>query len=171
MKKILMVLGLVASFATIQAQDNIEKITENPTGYIKGAYPYYYGSQDGVLYVFLGSEPAVLVRYPSNDPRESFTIPGSVTRIAKGAFKGCRNLKEVILPARLIYIGDDAFDDTEIESFVVSGNDVTSHVPMKEAEGDSTVRYYDMSGRPLSSSTEGITVAVDGKKATKVLNR
>ena len=171
MKKILSIVCLLASFATIQAQDNIEKIADYPTGYIKGAYPYYYGSQDGVLYVFLGSEPTILVRFPANDPRESFTIPNSVTRIAKGAFKGSRNLKEVILPASVIYIGDDAFDDTEIESFVVAGNDITSHAPAKEAQGDSPVRYYDMSGRPLAAPSEGITLAVEGEKATKLLTR
>lgn len=41
---------------------------------------------------------------------ESITIPASVTEISSGAFKGCKNLKEVIfLGNGLLTIGDNAF--------------------------------------------------------------
>lgn len=171
MKKIFFALFIILSVATVRAQDNIERTADYPTGYIKGAYPYNYGSIDGVLYVFLGSEPTILVRYPANDPRKSFSIPNSVSRIAKGAFKGCRNLKELIIPRSVIYIGDDAFDDTEIESFLVSGNDISTYTPAKREGEDSSIRYYDLSGRPLSSPVEGINLVVEGSNTTKVITR
>ena len=98
MKKLLLIIGMFFGAYNCYAQDILERTDTYPTGYIKAAYPYYFGTIDGVLYIFVGSSPSVLVKYPMQDPRESFTIPNTVSRISKGAFKGCRNLKEIIIP-------------------------------------------------------------------------
>ncbi|MEX1819626.1 leucine-rich repeat domain-containing protein [Metamycoplasma hominis] len=50
------------------------------------------------------------------------TIPSSIKEIGKGAFSGCRNLKEVILNEGLEKIGDEAFSSTKIESITIPGS-------------------------------------------------
>ncbi|QKX38297.1 leucine-rich repeat protein [Metamycoplasma hominis] len=49
------------------------------------------------------------------------TIPDSVKEICKGAFYGCKNLKEVILNEGLEKIGAEAFKYTNIESITIPG--------------------------------------------------
>lgn len=169
MKELLLITGMALWACCIYAQDNLERTDNFPTGYIKGAYPYYFGSVDGVLYVFLGANPGFLVKYPSNDPRESFTIPNTVSRIGKGAFKGCHNLREIVIPSSVYYIGDDAFDDTEIERFVVSGNDVSTHNIPVSPESPGIDGFYDMSGRVLDCPPSGVGIRVEEGIATKIL--
>ena len=171
MKKLLLIIGMTLWACCLYAQDNIERTDNYPTGYIKAAYPYYYGTIDGVLYVFLGSSPSILVKYPSQDIRESFTIPNTVSRISKGAFKGSRNLKEIIIPGSVFYIGDDAFDDTEIERFVVSGNDISTHNRPVESINPGGAGYYDLSGIPIDTPPAGIGIMVEHGKGTKILNK
>lgn len=173
MKKLLLIIGMTLWACCGYAQDVIERTDNYPTGYIKGAYPYYFGTIDGVLYVFVGSYPTVLVKYPSQDSRESFTIPNTVSRISKGAFKGCRNLKEIIIPGSVFYIGDDAFDDTEIERFVASGNDISAYSqPVETMNPVSGVDgYYDLSGKATDSPPSGIGIKVEQGKGTKILNK
>ncbi|AKJ52510.1 leucine-rich repeat protein [Metamycoplasma hominis] len=50
------------------------------------------------------------------------TIPDSVKEICKGAFYGCKNLKEVILNEGLEKIGAEAFKYTNIESITIPGS-------------------------------------------------
>lgn len=171
MKNLLLIVGMALWACCVCAQDNIERTDNYPTGYIKAAYPYYFGTVDGVLYVFVGSSPSILVKYPSLDPRETFTIPNTVSRISKGAFKGCRNLREIIIPGSVFYIGDDAFDDTEIERFVVSGNDISTYNRPVESTNPGSVRYYDLSGIASDSPPAGIGIAVEqGKESVKSLH-
>ena len=169
MRKILLIIGIALWSCCVYAQDTIERTDNYPTGYIKGAYPYYFGTIDGVLYIFVGSSPSVLVRYPSQDTRESFTIPNTVSRISKGAFKGCRNLKEIIIPGSVFYIGDDAFDDTEIERFVVSGNDISANNHPVESINPGGDRYYDLSGIPADTPPVGIGITIKQGKGKKIL--
>jgi len=44
-------------------------------------------------------------------PIEQVRIPGSVRAIAKGAFRNCKKLKEIVLPDSLESVADDAFVD------------------------------------------------------------
>lgn len=169
MKKLLSVIVMTLLACSLFAQDNIERTDNFPTGYIKGSFPYSFGSIDGVLYVFLGSEPSILVKYPPNDPSESFTIPNSVSRISKGAFKGCRNLKEIIIPPSVHYIGDDAFDDTEIERFVVASNDVSAYNNKVESVAPGIAGYFDLSGKAFDNPPSGIGIMVEKGVATKIL--
>ena len=144
----ILVLGMVMMLGWNlgHAQTFIETAEQEPTGYLSIKQPYYYASKDGVLYIFSGKNPRVLVRFPSADTRASFTVPPTVDRIARGAFKGCYNLKEIILPASLLYVGENAFEDTEIESFKVEGNDMSGMTTMApDIEPDTS--YYTISGQ------------------------
>ena len=171
MKKLLLIIGMALCAFSVYAQDNIERTDNYPTGYMKAAYPYYFGTIDGVLYVFVGSSPSILVKYPSQDTRESFTIPNTVSRISKGAFKGCHNLKEIIIPGSVLYIGDDAFDDTEIERFVVSGNDISAYNRPVESINPGGVGYYDLSGMPIETPPDGVGIMMEHGQGTKILNK
>ena len=169
MKKILILILLCLPLGAAYSQDNIEKSSDFTTGYIKGSYPYTFGTIDGVLYVFLGQDPFILVKYPSSDLRESFTIPNTVSRIARGAFMGARNLKELIIPYSVKYIGENAFDDTDIEKFTVSGNDVSAHFNAINEQDAGGVTYYDISGIPHPTPQTGVNIKMEGGSATKVI--
>ena len=170
MKKIFLIFAFLISVALCSAQDALEKISDYPTGYLKGSYlNSNFGTIDGVLYLFMASEPYILVRYPAGDTRESFTIPNTVTRIARGAFQGCR-LKELIIPNSIFYIGDNSFEGAEIESFVVSGSDVSTGMSSVGLPQDEGTRYYDLSGQSLPNPSRGVNIKVEGGTATKVLN-
>lgn len=170
-KKLLLIIGMLFWACCVYAQDVLERTDNYTTGYIKGAYPYYFGTIDGVLYIFVGSSPCVLVKYPSQNPRETFTIPNTVSRISKGAFKGCHYLKEIVIPGSVFYIGDDAFDDTEVERFVVSGNDISANNHSVESMHHGVDGYYDLSGKALDTLPAGIGLIVDKGKGTKILNK
>ena len=169
LKNILLAMVMSLAAGPCLAQDNLERVDNVPTDYIKGAYPYYFGTIDGVLYVFLGSSPSILVRYPALDPRETFTIPTTVSRISKGAFKDCRNLREIIIPSSVIYIGDDAFDGVEIERFVVMGNDVTTQSSRIESAAPEDTRFYDLSGHEIPAPNNGLSIRLERGTATKIL--
>lgn len=168
MQKYLLTFVMSLTISLGFAQANLETDSAFPTGYIKATSPYYYGTQDGVLYVFSGRDPFILVRYPEADTRQSFTIPNTVSRISRGAFKGCKNLEELIIPTSVFYIGDNAFDDSAITSFVVSGNDFGAvNAPVRESSGQN--QYYDLSGKAISQPEEGISIVVSDGVAKKVM--
>lgn len=170
MKKFFLYLAMFLCCAIGYAQDNIEKTDSYPTGYIKAAYPYYYDTIDGVLYVFSGSSPHILVRFPVDDSRQTYTIPKYVTRIARGAFRGCKNLKELIIPTTVMYIGEDAFDDSGITSFTVSDKQSGAVSPSPDAsKGTEGIQYFDLSGKALANPTPGVNILVNNGSATKVL--
>lgn len=167
MNRIILILLTLLSAFSIYAQTNLENGDKFPTGYTKATNPYSFGSKDGVLYVFLSNNPYILVKYPSKDTRESFTIPNTVTRIARGAFKGCINLREIIIPSSVIYIGDNAFDDTELESLRVSGNDLGLNFPSTDKSEDN--KYFSISGIPISNPSKGINIILNNGVSKKVL--
>lgn len=167
MKKIILFLMICFGINLSYSQANIENDDNFPTGYISATNPYYYGSIDGVLYVFSGRNPYVLVRFPQGDPRESFEIPATVARIARGAFKGCMNLKELIIPESVYLIGDNAFDDSEIMSFIVSGNNLSVGSTFDTNRDDP--KYFGLSGIQTSEPISGINIEVSNGKSKKIL--
>lgn len=68
---------------------------------------------DGVQYSMENGakKKYTLDRFPPNHPAEEFSIPDGVDEIGDDAFKGCRNLKQLIIPASVRYIGEAAFAD------------------------------------------------------------
>jgi hypothetical protein len=65
-----------------------------------------YSSEDGVLY---NKDKTTLIVYPSGKPNSTFTIPGSVTRIADFAILNAYSLTSVTIPNSVTWIGEDAF--------------------------------------------------------------
>lgn len=58
------------------------------------------------------------------------TVPDGVTEIGEVAFAACRSLTDIILPASLEKIADDALKDAEDHTFEPKGNlPVTIHAP------------------------------------------
>lgn len=69
----------------------------------------WYRLEDGALVENATND---LIAFPSGTERTAFSVPGYVTRIRLGAFMGCENLEEVILPEGLV----------TLESFVFEGS-------------------------------------------------
>lgn len=66
-----------------------------------------YTSVDGVLF---GDYGTTLVYFPTYKEIKDYTIPAGVTKIADGAFYGCRHLEGTLtIPARISAIGEAAF--------------------------------------------------------------
>lgn len=170
MKKILMLcLTFIMVATTATAQDNLETNSTYTTGYIKAGKPYNFQTIDGVLFACIGNDPYTLVRYPAADERTSYVIPNYVTRIARGAFQGCKNLQELTIPSTVIYIGDNAFDDSSISSFKVEGADDTSAHTLNSSSTKASERY-DLAGRSLSTSSKGVNIVrVNGNGVRKAL--
>lgn len=165
-KKTFFTLVMLINVCLSYAQANIEFNEEYPTGYISTKNPYYFGSLEGVLYVFNGRNPYILVRYPCTDSRESFVIPNTVVRIARGDFKNCLNLRDLVIPGSVIYIGDNAFDDSEISIFRCSDNEASLNFLIYE---DAKTYHFDTSGKPISTPTYGINICVENGVAKKVM--
>ncbi len=91
-----------------------------------------YVSVDGVLYTAgeINNESvytvgSTLVLYPQNKAGDTFTVPDTVTKIARYAFKGNRNLVEIVIGANVSTLGDgendyEVFGEAKkLERFVV----------------------------------------------------
>ena len=69
-----------------------------------------YVSVDGVLYT---ADEKTLVLYPQNKAGDTFTVPDTVTKIARRAFRGNNNLVEIVIGANVSALGVDR-DDYEV---------------------------------------------------------
>ena len=91
-----------------------------------------YVSVDGVLYTAgeINNESvytvgSTLVLYPQNKAGDTFTVPDTATKIARYAFKGNRNLVEIVIGANVSTLGDgendyEVFGEAKkLERFVV----------------------------------------------------
>lgn len=65
--------------------------------------------------------PNILIKYPCSKVDDTYVIPENTDFIANYAFRGCKNLKKLIIPRSVCYIGEHAFDDSSIEEFIVAG--------------------------------------------------
>lgn len=89
--------------------DNLQAVTVD-------AENKYYSSDDcGVLF---DKNKTMLIKYPTGNKRESYTVPNSVTTIVEGAFD-CQNLTSVIIPNGVKFIGDYAFCSINITSVII----------------------------------------------------
>ena len=81
-------------------------------------------SVEGVLYSKnADGNPGVLLVYPSGKSDESFTIPGTVTAIADGAFKYHSDLSEITIPASVTSIGKEAFRESSLTAVTFEDGD------------------------------------------------
>jgi hypothetical protein len=182
MKKILL-LVMMTTALTVNAQ-SLETSSNYPTGYITASY--YSSSNtiksiDGVLYMIYDDVPVALVKYPAMNEREEFEVPATVYRICNNAFQGTRYLKTLKLHNTVTFgnfitlvIGESAFNDSSIENFVVIENDGTTvgingHMPAPSAN---EVGRYDVAGRPVSPSANGVQIITyDDHSSKKVVKK
>jgi len=68
----------------------------------------YFSVNNGVL---LNSNGTKLVLYPFGIKTDNYTLPETVTRIGKTAFRGCSNLSVINMPKNLVAIEANAFSD------------------------------------------------------------
>ena len=169
MKKLLILLPMIClSSLEMAAQDNLEMKSEFPTGYVKATNPYEVRTIDGVLYAcYSNGIPYVLVRYPAEAERQTFTIPSTIGRISRGAFQGCKNLKELEIPQSVYYIGDNAFENASISRFIVTGaDDAASNISAAKAT-TSEMAIYDTAGRKIEKPKPGINIQQMADKSTR----
>ena len=82
-----------------------------------------YCSIDGVLFNKNATE---LIKYPASKSETSYTIPDSVTSIAKNAFRDCKNLTSITIPDSVTSIGDFAFDGCTGLTVITLPNAITN---------------------------------------------
>ncbi|OQB31320.1 MAG: Leucine Rich repeats (2 copies) [Bacteroidetes bacterium ADurb.Bin174] len=68
-----------------------------------------FSSEDGV---FFNKDKTKLLRYPTNKPVSSYTVPESVDTLGNSSMSGATNLIEIILPEGLIFIDNNVFWST-----------------------------------------------------------
>lgn len=100
--------------------------------------------EDGVLYSADGTE---LIAYPTAKEDRVFEIPELVKKIHSGAFRGCNNLKKLIIPKSIIIDGGLTFNDASFDLFYC---------------GDSAPEYRIQADRPAFESTN-VTVYLSKK--------
>ncbi len=68
--------------------------------------PVFSVSEDGVLFTRDGK---TLVCYPAGKTASSYQVPFATVEIGVGAFRGCANLSEILIPDSVTKINDTAF--------------------------------------------------------------
>ena len=126
--------------------------------------------------------------FSDNTSLSSLTLPKTLTTIEAGAFSGCANLKSVTVPEGVEYIGNGAFADCKALSSVVlpstilslgSGvfagcnglqtiSETSTRLIMDDGvlyNGDGTLIYQVLAGRPKTSYSMPSSVKTIGKYA------
>ena len=107
MKKLFVLFLFIVLGTTVYAQ---APTTAN--GYIETRYSII--CEEGVLFGASNTSRKesynILIKYPQSKQSTSYTIPGWVRVIAKGAFQGNKYIKTIRIPSSVRYIGDNAFD-------------------------------------------------------------
>lgn len=75
--------------------------------------------EDGVLYSADGTE---LIAYPTAKEDRVFEIPELVEKIHSGAFRGCNNLKKLIIPKKITIEDGLTFNDASFDLFYCEGS-------------------------------------------------
>jgi len=109
---------------TIDIPDSVIEINENAFHLCTGLYAINvgkgnknYSSKDGVLF---NKDQTKIIQYPAMNYRYEYTIPDSVTDIAKNAFVNCQNLDKIVLHKKMTSLEKDIFDDSGIESVEIT---------------------------------------------------
>lgn len=121
-----------------------------------------FTSEDGVLF---GDYGATLLYFPTYKKAKDYVIPDGVTKIAEGAFYGCRYLEGALtIPARITEIGTAAFrGDYGLKTLTFAGAEVPAGL---------TVGDYAFDGHRITSITfaEGSLVRSIGSYAFRFGN-
>lgn len=76
--------------------------------------------------ILFGKDNKVLVRYSPSNQETSYTVPDTVTHIARGAFMECKRLKSVTIGKGVTSIGEAAFSECSNLRSIVIPESVTS---------------------------------------------
>jgi TPR repeat protein len=76
----------------------------------------FFQSVDGVLF---SKDMSRIIRFPSGRTDTEYTIPSSVLKIDDNSFSCCSNLREVVLPDGVKYIGEGAFENCYFEKIIL----------------------------------------------------
>ena len=98
--------------------------------------------EDGVLYSADGTE---LIAYPTAKEDRVFEIPELVKKIHSGAFRGCNNLKKLIIPEHnSLYIDADfTFHDASFDLFYCRDRGPSWAVSLEyDVDGNTNVTFY-----------------------------
>lgn len=184
MKKLLIVSLALVLFSTWTKAQKLEVNQEYFTGYLSTSnfdVSNTIMSIDGVLYMLYDDIPVALVRYPAMNPREEFEVPASVRRICNNAFQGTKFLKTLKIHNVVsegyyvnLTIGENAFNDSSIENFVVIENDnfTSANSPAYESREKEEVARYNTNGQTVNKEEDGIQILVYSDNTTrKVLNK
>lgn len=130
MKALLLAAAIMAGMPCgLKAQSLEESESNNYSQYINiDPWISEFFSVDGVLFSGNDLEWRWLVKYPNGDEREEYAIPEGVSRICNGAFSGCKNLKRLVIPSSVRFIGERAFEGSSIEWFEVRGSEYVNGV-------------------------------------------
>jgi hypothetical protein len=91
-----------------------------------------YSSEDGVLF---NKDKTTLIHCP-NGKSGSYTIPSSVTDIARLAFEDCGNLTSVTIPDSVVTLGERSFEDCiGLTSITIPGSIKVITGDIRGAEG------------------------------------
>ena len=110
MKKLFVLFLFIVLGTTVYAQKSVKD-----NGYISN-YNHYYNfyCEEGVLFGAYNTSftdyDNILIKYPQSKQSTSYTIPGGVIVIAKGAFQGNKYIKTIRIPSTVDYIGGNAFE-------------------------------------------------------------
>lgn len=182
----LFILFIVSVFSFLANAQKLETNTEFYTGYLTTTNfdrNNTIKSIEGVLYFIYDNIPIALVKYPAMKTDEEFEIPSTVRRICNNAFQGTKFLKTLKIHNTVtegayvnLAIGEDAFNDSSIENFIVIENDVNNeasyNVPKIESIAKTDVARYDLNGRKVDENTEGIQIVVyDDNTAQTIYNK
>ena len=101
---------------------------------------------------------------------EEVTIPETITQIGGGAFNGCKNLEQIILPTHLESLGDNSFKHSGIQEIILPqtvkeiGEEAFAYSSLKEITGLENVEYIGdraFRGTPWEDSIQEEFVCID----------
>ena len=101
---------------------------------------------------------------------EEVTIPETITYIGGGAFSGCKNLAQIVLPSHLEELGNHAFMYSGIQEIILPqtvkemGEEAFAYSSLKEITGLENVEYIGdraFRGTPWEDSIEEEFVCID----------
>ncbi|MBR6342121.1 MAG: leucine-rich repeat protein [Treponema sp.] len=101
-------------FSTVIIPDTVTEIGNYTSGNVVGfeSNPNFK-YEDDILYTKDGT---ILCYYPKEKTDKSFEIPSTVTKIWRSAFAYNNYIENIIIPESLVYIGDYAFDNSNIQT-------------------------------------------------------
>ena len=161
MKKLFVLFLFIVLGTTVYAQ---RSVTDN--GYIfRYSSNYNFYCEEGVLFTkhpdsgsSWSGDCCTLIKYPQSKQSTSYTIPGWVRVIAKGAFQGNKYIKTIRLPSTVYYIGDNAFEGCDQLTSIEIYQSTNSVIAVEADDSPSEAREvgrYNIQGVKIQEGEDG----------------